>query len=415
MKSLLIAAFTAILLISCTKDSSFRIPENAQITSQNDSIQGPMELPFSALCVNGSAGGFACNGFNLVSRIELGTMGASRGNDCWGWTDPATGIEYALMGLDNGTAFIELSDPANPIYLGKVSTQSSASAWRDVKVYNNYAFIVSEAPGHGMQVFDLTKLRNVPSPPTIFSADAWYSEFGNAHNIVINEESGYAYAVGTTTFNGGPHFINIQDPLNPQAAGGYGMDSYSHDAQVVTYNGPDADYTGKEILIGSNENEVVIADITDKQNPVGIATISYSQSGYTHQGWFTEDHRYFILGDELDELDFGFNTRTLVFDFGDLDNPVLSTDYFGPSTAIDHNGYVKGNKYYLSSYTRGMSEIDLSGIGSGDLFESGFFDTYVQNNAASFNGAWSVYPYFSSGNIVISDINLGLFIVKRGN
>lgn len=415
MKVIPAVAICGLFLFGCATDDGFRVPENAQITNQNDSIPPPVQLPMSAQCVNGSAGGFACNGFNLVSRIELSTMTAGRGNDCWGWTDPTTGLEYAIMGLDNGTAFIDISDPVNPVYLGKVPSQSSASSWRDVKVYNNHAFIVSEAAGHGMQVFDLTRLRNVPSPPTNFSADAVYTGFGNAHNIVINENSGYAYAVGTSTFNGGPHFIDIQNPTDPQAAGGYGMDSYSHDAQVVTYNGPDTDYTGSEILIGSNENEIVIVDITDKSNPQQIAAVTYAQTGYTHQGWFTEDHRYFIVGDELDELDFGFNSRTLVFDFNDLDNPVLASEYFGSTTAIDHNGYVNGNKYYLANYTRGLTEIDISGIGNGNLFESGFFDTYPGNNAASFNGAWSVYPYFSSGNIVISDINLGFFLVKRGN
>ena len=415
MKLIIVAAIGGLLLFGCAGDDGFRIPENAQITNENDSIPAPVQYPLSAQCVNGSAGGFACRGYNLISRVELGTMGARTGNDCWGWTDPTTGIEYAIMGLDSGTAFIDISDPANPLYLGKVPTQTSASSWRDVKVYNNHAFIVSEAAGHGMQVFDLTRLRDVPSPPTNFSANALYTGFGNAHNIVINENSGYAYAVGTNTFDGGPHFINIQNPVDPQPAGGYAMDSYSHDAQVVTYSGPDSNHLGSEILIGSNENELVIVDITDKSNPQRIATVSYTQTGYTHQGWFTEDQRYFIVGDELDELAFGFNSRTLIFDLSDLENPVLSSEYYGTTTAIDHNGYVKGNLYFLSNYTRGLTEIDITGIANGDLYESGYFDTYPETNAASFNGAWSVFPYFTSGNIVISDINLGFFLVRRGN
>lgn len=415
MKYLILAFLLGTLVVSCSSDNTFVIPVNEQIYPPSDSIPTPLELPISAPCENGTAGGFPCTGYNLVYRIELDTFGASSGNDCWGWTDPDTGKEYALMGLNNGTGFVDISNPEKPIYLGKLPTQSASSAWRDIKVYNNFAFIVSEAAGHGMQIFDLTKLRNVPSPPVNFSEDALYTGFGHAHNIVINEDTGYAYGVGTNTYNGGPHFVNIQDPLSPVAAGGYAMDTYSHDAQVVTYTGPDSDYTGREILIGSNENEIVIVDITDKANPQQISSISYNQTGYTHQGWFTTDQRYFIVGDELDELNFGFNTRTLVFDFSDLDAPVFSSDYLGPTSAIDHNGYVKGNTYYLSNYTRGLSVIDVSGIGSGSLFESGYFDTYPENNSASFNGAWSVYPYFSSGNIIISDINMGLFIVKKGN
>ncbi|MCW8980472.1 choice-of-anchor B family protein [Altibacter sp.] len=366
-------------------------------------------------CNGGVAGGFPCDGYDLQSTISLAELNASAGNDSWGWTDPDTGKEYALVGLNNGTAFIDISDPINPIYLGKLPTHTSNSTWRDVKVYSNHAFVVSEAGSHGMQVFDLTRLRTVSNPPVTFSEDAHYDGFGRAHNIVINEESGYAYAVGTSGFNGGPHFVNIQNPTNPVGAGGYSTNGYSHDAQVVTYNGPDSDYTGREILIGSNEDEIAIVDITDKNNPQGISTISYSNVAYTHQGWFTEDQRFFIVGDELDELNIGGSTRTIIFDFNDLDNPEYHFEYFGNTPAIDHNGYVRGNKYYLASYRAGMRVIDISDIENKNIVEEGFFDSYPEGNSASFDGAWNVYPYFASGNIVISDIDRGFFLVRDPN
>lgn len=364
-------------------------------------------------CAGGMAGSFPCNGFDLQSNFTLSDLNAGAGNDSWGWTDPNNGNEYALVALDNGTAFINISNPINPIYLGKLPTHTSNSSWRDVKVYNNHAFIVSEAGGHGMQVFDLTRLRSVANPPETFTEDAHYNEFGNAHNIIINEDSGYAYAVGTSTFNGGPHFVNIQDPINPVAAGGYAMDDYSHDAQVITYNGPDTDYTGKEILIGSNVNEVIIVDITNKSNPVNISSISYTNVGYTHQGWFTEDKRYFLLGDEADEQSFGLETRTIVFDFNDLDNPQFHFEYLGTNSSIDHNGYVVGDKFYFASYRAGMRVLDLSDIANGTMSESGYFDTFPNDNNAQFDGAWNVYPFFASGNIVISDIDRGFFLVKE--
>lgn len=363
-------------------------------------------------CSGGSAGAFPCMGYDLQSTFTLGQLSAGSGNDSWGWTDPMDGKEYALVGLDNGTAFIDISTPTSPVYLGKLPTHTSSSSWRDVKVYNNYAFVVSEAGGHGMQVFDLTRLRSVANPPETFTEDAHYNGFGSAHNIVINEDSGYAYGVGTSSYNGGPHFVNIQDPLNPVAEGGYSMDDYSHDAQVVTYNGPDTDYTGREILIGSNENEVVIVDITDKANPVSISTISYTNVGYTHQGWFTEDQRYFLVGDEADETSNGFNTRTIVFDFLDLDNPQVHFSHFGETPSIDHNGYVKGDKYYLANYRAGLRVLDLSNIAAGTLSELAYFDSYPNNDNANFSGAWNVYPYFTSGNIIISDLNRGFLLVK---
>ncbi|MCC1483318.1 choice-of-anchor B family protein [Winogradskyella immobilis] len=398
------------------QDNCPLIPNADQADDDNNGVGNVCDARTQPLfrCVGGTAGPFPCNGYDLMSMIsaaELGGTGA-QGNDSWGWTDPTTGREYALVGLTTGAAFVDITDPINPINLGRLPTATTPSPWRDIKVYNNHAFIVSEAPGHGMQVFDLTRLRNVTNPPETFTADARYTEFGNAHNIVINETSGFAYAVGTTTFAGGPHFVNIQNPTNPTAAGGYAEGTYSHDAQVVTYNGPDTDYTGREIFIGSNEDEIVIADITDKSNPITISTMVYNRIGFTHQGWFTEDMTYFLLGDELDEINFGDASRTIVFDFSDLDNPQFQMDYFGPTNAIDHNGYVNGNNFYVANYTAGIRVIDVSNISNGVMTETGFFDTFPANNNTSFNGVWNVYPYFDSGNIVISDIEGGLFIVR---
>ena len=364
-------------------------------------------------CVNGMAGDYPCNGYDLQSSILGSTFNADSGNDSWGWTDPQDGSEYALMGVNNGTVFIDISDPINPVYLGKLPTYTTSSSWRDVKVYNNYAFVVSEAGGHGMQVFDLTRLREVANPPETFTEDAHYDGFGSAHNIVINEVTGYAYGVGTSSYSGGAHFVNIQDPLNPVGEGGYSGSGYSHDAQVITYNGPDTDYTGREIYVGSNENQVAIVDVTDKANPILISSATYTNDAYTHQGWFTEDLNYFIVGDELDEQNFGFNTRAIVFDFTDLDNPQFDFDYFGTTTAIDHNGYTKDNKYYLANYTAGMRVLDISDLQNQNISEYGYFDTYPSNNLASFSGAWNVYPYFESGNIVISNYSDGdFFLVK---
>jgi choice-of-anchor B domain-containing protein len=362
-------------------------------------------------CENGMAGEYPCNGFDLQSFISLEEMDAIRGNDSWGWTDPDNGDEYAIMGVKNGTVFINISDPINPIYLGKLPTHTDNSTWRDIKVYQNYAFIVSEANNHGMQVFDLTRLRNISNPPENFNEDAHYDGFGSSHNIVINEETGYAYSVGDNTYSGGAHFIDISNPLNPIAAGGYSDDGYTHDAQVVIYNGPDTDYTGKEIYIGSNEDEVVIVDVTDKNNPQHISSISYSNFSYTHQGWITEDFKYYILGDESDEINFGFNTKTIIIDLIDLDNPIHSFDYSGPTLATDHNGYIKGNLFYLANNAAGLRVIDISDISNGEMTEIGSFDSHPLNDFAGYEGIWSTYPYFESGNIVISDRE-GFFVVK---
>ncbi len=369
-------------------------------------------------CVNGFAGEYPCNGYDLMSNISNATLGnpSTAGNDSWGWTDPDTQKEYALMGIDSGIVFIDISNPIEPVIIGTLSSSTVSSSWRDVKVYDSHAFIVSEANSHGMQVFDLKRLRNASNTIIPFTADTTFTGFGSAHNIVINEESGYAYIVGASrnsTYGGGPIFINIQDPVNPVIEGGFAEGGYSHDAQVITYSGPDTDYTNKEILIGSNENEIVIADVTDKTNPIVISTISYDNVKYAHQGWFTEDLKYFILGDELDELRIGNKTRSIIFDFTDLDNPVYHFDYFGSKNAIDHNGYVKDNVYYQANYTAGVRMIDVSNTENKSFSEIGFFDTYPNNNNTAFNGVWNVYPYFPSGNIIISDLDNGFFVIRK--
>lgn len=400
----------SLLLFACSSDDSTAIPEG--------NPNGDGNVDGITPCENGMAGIYPCNGYDLLGRISLIDFDAGAGNDIWGWTDTSTGKEYVLMGLDNGTAFVDITDADNLIYLGKLPTATVNSDWRDVKVYNDHAFIVSEAEEHGMQVFDLTKLRNVANPPETFESDARYTGFGNAHNIVINEESGFAYVVGTArddAFNGGVHFINIQDPKNPIGVGGYGENGYSHDAQVITYKGPDASYSGREVYVGANESQVVIVDVTDKSNPVGIATVPYPNIEYTHQGWFTEDHRFFLLGDELDEVRQGFRSRTLVFDFSDLDNPILHDTYLGPSSAIDHNGYVRGDDFFLANYTAGVRMLDISKIDAKQLVETGFFDTFPISDDVRFDGVWSVYPYFGSGKIVVSDISSGLFVIKKSN
>ena len=362
-------------------------------------------------CENGFANNYPCKDYDLQSHIFLAEMGASEGNDSWGWTDPDDGTEYALVGLDNGTAFIDISDPVNPIYLGKLPTHTTPSIWRDIKVYQNHAFVVSEAGGHGMQVFDLTRLRNVSNPPEIFTEDAHYAGFGGSHNIAINEETGYAYSLGDNTFGGGLHFINIQDPSNPTAAGGYADGGYTHDTQVITYDGPDSDYTGKEIAFASNADHVEIVDVTNKSNPIQIASFEYPATGYTHQNWLTEDRNYMLLGDEGDEFDFGFDTRTLVFNISDLDNIVLHMEYEGETSSVDHNGYVIGDKYYLANYSSGLRVVDISDIENGNMTASSYFDSYPSNNNANYDGSWNVYPFFESGNIVISGTN-GFTLVR---
>lgn len=431
MKNYSVLFFTAVLLtVSCTpmdEDASMDIPnvvipDGPTPVPQNQPIPVITAQPIP--CENGFAGEYPCSNYNLVNRISLANLGSTFANDNWGWTDPETGKEYVLQGLNSGVAFLDISNPAAMRYIGKLPTETDDSTWRDIKVYNNHAFVVSEAADHGLQVFDLTRLRNQTDFQT-FTADAVLNSFGRAHNIAINEATGYAYVIGARNgsasyYAGGPVFIDINNPSTPEEVGGYAASSYTHDAHVVTYQGPDVDYQGSEILFGSNSdggenNKVVILDVTNKAAPRLISEISYGNGGYTHQGWVDPSQRFFYLGDELDEIRYGNNTRTLVFDMSDLDNPILHFTYEGVTAAIDHNGYVKDDALFVSNYTAGFREIDVSGIENERMQEVGFFDSYPENNNASFDGVWNVYPFFQSGIIAVSDTNRGLFLVQRSN
>jgi hypothetical protein len=213
--------------------------------------------------------------------------------------------------------------------------------------------------------------------------------------------------------------VDITEPTTPTFAGCFSQDGYTHDAQCVVYDGPDAEYQGSEICFTSQgnsspglDNHIGIVDVTDKQNPAILAQAVYPDPAYAHQGWLTEDHRYFIANDEIDENRYGHNTRTLVFDVTDLDAPEFLDAYFHPTASIDHNLYVKGEFAFQSNYTSGLRIVGLGdGNGPPSLEEVAFFDTYPNNDAVTYNGAWSNYPYFESGIVIVSDQSGGLFVL----
>lgn len=364
----------------------------------------------------GGSGPFNAFNVELADHLPLAQIGGGGanvyGNDIWGWTDPLTRREYAIVGRTNGTAFVDVTDPYNAVYLGNLPSATGNAVWRDMKVYNNHAFVVSDNNGpHGMQVFDLTRLRGMTTPQT-FTMDAQATQFRNAHNIAINEESGYAYVVGSNLANGGLLIYDIRNPRSPVLAGSYSGDGYTHDTQVINYDGPDAGYRGREIAFSSNEDTLTIVDVTNKTSPTLIRRRSYPGASYSHQGWLTEDRRYFLMDDELDESSSTPGTKTHVWNVEDLDNPIYLGFHAGTLNTIDHNQYVHGRFVYQANYTSGLRILELSDLASADLEEVGSIDTYPNSNSVSFNGAWSTYPYFSSDTVIVNDIQNGLFVVR---
>ena len=380
---------------------------------------------------DGTVAGFDCSEVDLVSFLPAREVGGGRGimvSDIWGWVDAQTGREYAILGRFDGTSFIDVTDAGNPVYLGNLPLTEGAmpNLWRDMKVYADHTFIVADNAGeHGMQVFDLTRLRDVTNPPVDFDEDAHYAEFASAHNIVINEASGFAYVVGGSgggeTCGGALHMVDIRDPRNPTFAGCFadpetgnaGSGGYTHDAQCVMYEGPDEDHVGKEVCFNASATKLGIGDVTDKDNPTPISNAAYPNVAYSHQGWLSEDQRYFYLNDELDELSGGTTgTRTLVWDVADLDDPVLVREFVQDNAASDHNLYIRDNLMYQSNYVSGLRIFDISD--PENPVPAGFFDTVPGSpDAPGFAGSWSNYPFFPSGNIIVSSMREGLFVLRK--
>ena len=408
-----------------------------------------MAGPTTRKCEGGTAGPYPCKNVDLAAFVPLPVLGGATGNDIWGWTDPETKREYALMGTATSTGFVDVTDAENPVFLGTLPTRGTPDfvLWRDIKVDGNYAYIVSEISRSGMQVFDLTRLRGRTSP-TVFTADAVYDNFSSAHNISINEATDVAYVVGAgdppaggTTGesaasedcsngeqNGGLHMVDISDPLKPAFLGcalvddadgerGTPSNNYVHDVECVIYDGPDPDYQGREICFGSNEEVVTIYDVTDKQAPKVLSRTTYPTATYVHQGALTENKRYFLFGDELDEQGESIPTTTYVMDVADLDAPPVPKAYTHPTASIDHNMYTFDQRVYQSNYSAGLRilEYDDASLAAGKLEEIAFFDVVPEVDIAEFAGTWSNYRFPGSGTVVVSAIENevnGLFVLR---
>ncbi len=366
-------------------------------------------------CVDGYAGGYPCENVDLMYHIGPTDIGGAQTNEVWGWTDPLDNKEYLLLGTSTGVYFYDLSIPTSPSLLGRLPTHTINSAWRTLRTYMNHVFICSEAAGHGMQVFDLTRLRNVVNPPEIFTEDAHYASFGKCHTLAICEETGFAYACGTDTYSGGIHIVNIQNPMMPVIAGGYDSNGYTHESLVVVYDGPDQDYAGQTIAFcfnGNVELPFTIVNVTDPTDATTISTSTYPNKRYCHQGWLTSDGAYMVIDDELDEYyQLVDSTHTILWDMHNLDAPVYMGFHIG-GTSIDHNQIIVGNLDFQSNYTAGLSILDVTNIADTSLNRVAFFDHYPVNDNRVFQGEWMSYPFFDSGVVPVTDLYNGAFILK---
>jgi len=349
--------------------------------------------------------GFSAHNMVLRSHVSLSEIGDTNpANDCWGYVSPS-GREYALFGFNTGTAVVEVTDPDSADHL--MNLAGPQSIWRDIKTYSHFAYVVSEGGSH-IQVFDLANIDGGVVMPLGSATDPGPS---STHNVAINTDSGRLYRCG-----GGGRGIRIYSLANPSAPVFVGEWStrYVHDAQVVTMaSGP---YAGHEIAFccsGYNSGWVETGlDVLDVTNPgaiVELGRIIYPGGVYSHQGWLTEDRRFFLLGDELDE-DGSLPTTTHLINVEDLTDPTYAGNFDNGLMSVGHNMYTLGDLVFQSNYSSGLRVFDVTDPQSGS--EVAWFDTYPPDNNPSYNGSWSNYPYLPSGNIIVSDRQYGLFVVS---
>jgi choice-of-anchor B domain-containing protein len=390
-------------------------------------------------CINGSAGGFTCNKIDLVSHVDLPDIsaGPQSAADIWGFVDLNSNREYTLIGVNTGTAVIDTTNPDVPQLIGFIPGQTTS--WRDIKVYQfyddvlnrwqAYAYVTADGASDGLFVIDLTGL------PHSIQKIAYASDFTRAHNVFVANSD---YSTGLSLTGDVPQLIiagsnlaasnnndgqfriySLGNPRSPgfvstAAAAGDMHDTTTFfvtdqrkNSQCVHALNADA----CEVLVDFRGSSVDIWDITIANNPVRLSQSQYPNRAFSHSGWQTEDGLYLFVQDEFDESGFGLNTTLNVLSLANLTSPTHAGTWTGPQLARDHNGFVRGNRYYMTNYTRGLTILDITDPTSPS--DVGNFDTYGQDDSIEFEGAWGVYPFFNSGTIAVSDINSGLFLLKE--
>lgn len=370
-------------------------------------------------CSNGSAAGYPCRNVDLLAQVTLAELGASgpaiKANEHWGWIDPQTSREYVLFGLTNAISFVDITDRQNPVFVGLLPSHQGVSPYRDMAVNGNALYVVADTPAvHGLQVFDLRRLRNVQSPPVTFAETVHYDDFTAGHSLWMNETTGYLYVFRTTgdACQNGVHMVDVRNPWQPRFAGCFGQsDAPLSTGECLLYDGPDADYRAREICFVGSDDNVSIFDVTSKSQPVRVASFTYPGIARAHQGDLTADGRYWLLGDMMDEHHYGFDTRTYAFDLADLDQPVVLGHYSHPTTAIDHDLQIVGTRLYEANWRAGLRVLDIASLPGLAWQELGYFDTVPGSNSIGHTGAFAPFVW-PDGVVTVSDTESGLFVLQ---
>jgi choice-of-anchor B domain-containing protein len=317
----------------------------------------------------------------------LGQLGYSEDlSDIWGWHNPADGKEYALVGVNDGFSIADVSDPTNPVELHFVP--GTSTIWRDVKTWGNYAYVVNEGGG-GLLIVDMSGL------PGSITTYTWTGGVGysTAHNIFM-DENGIAYLCGSNGSLGTLFLDCAANPTDPPIVGSYTL-RYVHDLFVRG----DTMWTGE-----INDGIFSVVDVSDKTAPSVLATQA-TTSDFTHATWMSDDGSTLFT---VDEVSAAFMDAYDVTDLSDIRR--LDTWQSNPgSGVIPHNIFVLDNHVVTSYYRDGFTVTDVTY--PDNMIQTGFYDS-SPFSGDGFNGAWGVYPYLPSGNVIGTDIEEGLICLN---
>ncbi len=324
----------------------------------------------------------------LIGELDFQALHGSNVSDIWGYTDE-DGNEYALVGVNNGgVSVVDISDPVNPMEI--FFFPGPPSTWRDLKVWDDYAYITTEGGG-GLVIIDLSPLPQSTALNAIsFQGDNWES----AHNLFI-DEFGICYIFGADRGNGGAIFLDLTvDPMNPVEVGEFDQ-WYIHDGMA----------RGDTLYAAHISNGFFsIVDVADKTIPVVLGTQN-TGNNFTHNIWVSDDGDFVFTTDEVSG---GFLGSYDISDPTDIQEIDLTQSDPGSGT-VPHNTHVIGDFIFTSYYRYGATVHDVSR--PQNVIETGNFDTAPALVGNGFNGSWGAYPYFPSGIGAVSDIEDGLVLL----
>jgi choice-of-anchor B domain-containing protein len=310
-------------------------------------------------------------------------------SDIWGYAD-ANGNEYALAGVYNGLSIVNVTDPANPVEVFFGSGPNSV--WRDIKTWGHYAYVSNENSG-GVYIADLSPLPGSVTSTSNFTGTLF--PFTSAHNLFI-DETGKLYIFGADNGAGGAIICDLTiDPMNPVELGRINS-FYLHDGMARG-----------DTLWGAAIYQGFLAafDVSDPANPQLMGSKT-TPGQFTHNTWVSDNGKYVFTTDELSGGFLG------AYDVTNLSNIVeVGKIQSSPgSSVIPHNVHFINDFIVTSYYTDGVTIHDVSR--PDNIIPVGHFDTSPAYSGSGFHGCWGVYPWLPSGNILATDIEEGLYILK---